>query len=182
MDGRMSIDDEAELLENARAFELQALTQIFDLYSPGIFQYANRLLGDEALAEDCVAETFSRLLKALKGGKGPVQYLKAYLYRTAHNWIHDQYRARFVEPLEDEQEIVSEDVVSIEQVMDGKKEQARIRTALKRLTKEQRLVITLRFIEEWEYEEIAQALGKRVNAVKALQHRGLKALKRILGE
>jgi RNA polymerase sigma-70 factor (ECF subfamily) len=182
MNGRMSIDDEAELLESARAFDMQALTLIFDQYSLGIFQYANHLLGDEALAEDCVAETFSRLLKALKVGKGPVQYLKAYLYRTAHNWVHDHYRIRFPEALEDEQEIIDDDLLSIEQIMDGKKEQARIRTALKRLTKEQRLVITLRFIEEWEYEEIAEALGKKVNAVKALQHRGLRSLKRILDE
>lgn len=182
MNGRMSIDDEAELLENARAFDMQALTMIYDQYSQGIFHYANRLLGDESLAEDCVAETFSRLLKALKGGKGPLQYLKAYLYRTAHNWIHDYYRTRFPEALQDEQEVIDDGLVSIEQIIDGKKEQARIRTALKRLTKEQYLVITLRFIEEWEYEEIAQALGKRVNAVKALQHRGLKALKRILGK
>jgi len=182
MNGRMSIDDEAELLESARAFELQALTIIYDQYSQGIFQYANRLLGDEALAEDCVAETFSRLLKALKGGKGPLQYLKAYLYRTAHNWVHDHYRTRFPEPLEDEQEIIDDGDGSIEQIFEQKKEQTRLRAALKRLTKEQRLVITLRFIEEWEYEEIAQVLGKRVNAVKALQHRGLRSLKRILDE
>jgi DNA-directed RNA polymerase specialized sigma24 family protein len=50
-----------------------------------------RLLGHASLAEDCVAETFARFLKALQKRQGPRDHLQAYLYRIAHNWIVDLY-------------------------------------------------------------------------------------------
>jgi RNA polymerase sigma-70 factor (ECF subfamily) len=50
------------------------------------------------------------------------------------------------------------------------------------LTEEQRLVISLRFIEGLELEAVAQAVGKPLTAVKSLQHRGLQSLRRILLE
>jgi RNA polymerase sigma-70 factor (ECF subfamily) len=57
-----------ELLERAKGFDLQALAEIYDTYSPGLYSYAYRMLDNESLAEECVAETFSRLLHALKNG------------------------------------------------------------------------------------------------------------------
>jgi RNA polymerase sigma-70 factor (ECF subfamily) len=82
---------ETDLIQRARQYDRQALAQIYDLYSPGLYRYAMRLLGDQSLAEDCVSETFSRFLQALRGRKGPQNYLQAYLFRMAHNWIADQY-------------------------------------------------------------------------------------------
>jgi len=68
---------EGELLALVHRFDEQALAEVYDRYSPGIYRYAVRLLGDQDLAEECVAETFSRFLKALKQGKGPHKYLRA---------------------------------------------------------------------------------------------------------
>src|SRR4030066_1764811 len=82
------------ILERAKRFEAQALEEIFDKYSQGIFRYAFRLLGDAELARECMAETFSRFLTALKRDSGPDNYLQAYLYRIAHNWVTDYYRRK----------------------------------------------------------------------------------------
>jgi len=57
-------------------YNLDALGSIYDLYSPGIYRYAMRLLGDETLAEDCVADTFSRFLKVLRLGQGPEDHCR----------------------------------------------------------------------------------------------------------
>lgn len=84
---------EQALLQRARTFEMAALVEIYDAYSAVIFRYAMRLLNDAPAAEDCVTETFSRLLGALKRDSGPRDFLKAYLFRVAHNWINDQWRA-----------------------------------------------------------------------------------------
>jgi RNA polymerase sigma-70 factor, ECF subfamily len=48
------------------------------------------------------------------------------------------------------------------------------------LTPDQRQAIILKYLEDWENNAIAQAMNKPVGAVKALQHRGLEALRRIL--
>ncbi len=176
----MKNSDPLDLLKQAKSFDLQALGEVYDRYSPGLYGYAFRLLGDASLAEDCVAETFSRFLQALKAGRGPQDYLQAYLYRIAHNWITDQYR-RQPPPslsLEDEQGYPSDSHPEREAVQ--RLEQEQVRAALHRLTPEQRQVVILKFIEGWENEGIAKAIDKPTGAVKALQHRALEALRRML--
>src|SRR5512138_184862 len=96
----MNTRSEQDLLNGARALDMQALAAIYDRYSPGLYAYAMRLLGDECQAEDCVAETFSRFLKSLRAGQGPEEHLQAYLYRIAHNWITDLYRRQPPPPFE----------------------------------------------------------------------------------
>ena len=169
---------EKELLQAALRFDQSALGQIYDLYSPGLYRYAARFLGDASVAEDCVADTFSRFLKAVRNGHGPKDFLKAYLHRIAHNWIVDYYR-RTPEVTElSETQPGNEDLP--EQEFDLHMRQARMRHAIMRLTSEQQQVIRLKYFENWKNEEIAQALHKPVGAVKALQHRALASLKKIL--
>jgi len=54
----------------------QDLVDTYETLSPQLFAYAFRLLGDSQLAEDCVSETFSRLLKVIERGLGPMDNLK----------------------------------------------------------------------------------------------------------
>jgi RNA polymerase sigma-70 factor (ECF subfamily) len=61
-------------------------------------------------------------------------------------------------------------------------ENQEIRGLLNQLTAEQRQVILLKFVEEWKNEEIALALEKPIGAVKALQHRALRSLRRLYEE
>lgn len=171
---------ESNLLKRARRFDEQALTEVYDRYSNDIYRYAVRLLSDQDLAEECVAETFSRFLIALRGGGGPRSYLRAYLYRVAHNWITDYYRRRPLPELPLNPEIHSEAESDPHQTLTEKLEREEVRAALLRLTPEQRQVIILKYLDGWKNEEIAKVLEKRVGAVKALQHRALNALRRLL--
>jgi RNA polymerase sigma-70 factor (ECF subfamily) len=56
----------------------------------------------------------------------------------------------------------------------------RLTQALSYLTDEQYEVILLRFLEGLDLETTAQMLGKSIRAVKSLQYRGLRALRRVL--
>jgi RNA polymerase sigma-70 factor (ECF subfamily) len=172
--------DEARLLKAAQAFDLDCLAEIYDRYSPGLFAYAMRQLGDEHQAEDCVAETFSRFLKAIRVGKGPGDYLQAYLYRIAHNWISDSYRRSPAPALELDENLAGGDQHKPDVQAEANLEGERVRAALRNLTAEQRQVITLKFLEGWENDEIAAAVQKEIGAVKALQHRALASLRRLL--
>jgi RNA polymerase sigma-70 factor (ECF subfamily) len=175
---------EADLLAQARRFEPDALGQIYDHYSPALYRYALRLLGQPDLAEECVAETFSRFLLAVRRGGGPAQHLQAYLYRVAHNWITDQWRRQPPPPLELDADLCTE--LPAEHDADPAKVvlqqagTAQIRAALTRLTPDQRQVVMLKYLEEWDNNDIAVALDKPVGAVRALQHRALAALRRLL--
>ena len=85
-------NNERSLLERAAAFDESALSEIYDCHQEALYRYAMRLLGDQQLAEDCLAETFFRFLKSLSKGNIPQENLRAYLFRISHNWITDHYR------------------------------------------------------------------------------------------
>jgi RNA polymerase sigma-70 factor, ECF subfamily len=157
-----------------------ALEEAFERYNDPLFRYAYRLLGDADQAEECVAETFSRLLHTVTNG-GKVDNLRAYLYRVAHNWAVDTYRRREpVQPLH--VDLPGDPESSPSAVAARNSEQEQVREALSHLTSEQRQVVVLRFIENWSHEEIATVVGKTVEATRALQHRALLALRELLGE
>jgi len=172
--------DEQELLSCVQAFDLDALAAVYDQYSPGIYGYAFVRLGDEPLAEDCVAETFSRFLKALRARHGPREHLKAYLYRIAHNWITDHYRRQPNLQVELSDNLVSDCQPQPETQVSDRIEHQRVRLALRSLTPDQQQVITLRFVEGWEHDEIADVIQKPQGAVRALQFRALNSLRRLL--
>jgi RNA polymerase sigma-70 factor (ECF subfamily) len=138
-----------------------------------------RRLSGQAVAEDCVAETFSRFLQALKDRRGPERFLQAFLYRIAHNWIVDHYRRdpglqqELTEEHQDENANPEKD--ASQHVL-----QEHLRMAIKKLTPDQQQVIALKYLEGWENEDIAHSLKKPVGAVKSLQHRALASLEKIL--
>jgi RNA polymerase sigma-70 factor (ECF subfamily) len=176
----MRASNDPLLLERARRFENEALAEIFDRYNAGIFRYAMRLLGDTDLARECMAETFSRFLNALRRGAGPSNYLQAYLYRIAHNWITDYYRSKTPPSLPLDPELRSDPAGDPPRVVADEMELQQVRSALTLLTPDQRQVIMLKYLEEWENEDIARALNKPVGAIKSLQHRAIEALRRLL--
>jgi RNA polymerase sigma-70 factor, ECF subfamily len=171
--------DEYTLIARAARFDQAALGEIYDAYSPGVFRYAVRLLGDASLAEDCVADTFTRYLQALRAGGGPRDHLKAYLYRIAHNWITDRYRRQPLPPLALAEELAARGPDVLQEVID-ELEQRQVRMALVTLTPDQRQVIVLKYLQGWKNEAVALAIHKPIGAVKALQHRALEALRRAL--
>jgi len=182
------MSEDNTLLQRVRQMDEQALAEVYDSYNQELFRYAWGLLGDAEQAEDCVAETFSRLLRALSKGGGPHEYLRAYLYRVAHNWINDQHRRQPLPnlPLDEELDAnpaTREGALTIADPayadVDALKRQ-QLHSALARLTADQRQVITLKYIADLENGEIAQILDKPVGAIKSLQVRALAALRRML--
>lgn len=176
----MNLSNEKKWLDGSKIFDQDSLGAIYDFYSPGIYRYSLRLLGDTSTAEECVADTFSRFLKALKMGNGPDQYLQAYLYRIAHNWITDWYSRQPPPTLELDDSQPEYDPVQPERMAEESIARQQVRLALRCLTPDQRQVISLRFYEGWETLEIAESLKKPIGAVKALQYRALQSLRTIL--
>jgi RNA polymerase sigma-70 factor (ECF subfamily) len=135
---------------------------------------------DVSTAEGLIAAVFVRVVEKLDSFRYKGRPLLAWLYTIARNAIIDYHRrgedSRLV-PLEEEVVDWSRDV---ERAVERRLTQSRLAAALAELTEEQRQVIILRFIEGMTSKEVGRVLDKSTGAVKALQHRGLAALARIL--
>jgi RNA polymerase sigma-70 factor (ECF subfamily) len=176
------LSDERRLLRRIRSLDQAALGAVFDTYYPRLYRYIYQHLRHQATAEDLAAEVFARMLEQLADGGGPRRHLQGWLYRVAHNLVIDASRRRAIrdhDSLEDWMPAGGQDVEDdVQQAMAWQQASA----ALVELTPQQRAVIILKYLEGLSNKEVARVLDTSEGAVKSLQHRGLAALRRTLGQ
>ncbi len=170
------------LLERIQQWDEAALAETYDAYAPALYRYACRHLGDADVAQEIVADTFHRLLVTLKNGAGPQQELSAWLYRVAHNLIVDYYRRESIRDTVEIDENTSVATLPIEVTAIQHEEATLIQQAFHSLPSLQQQVINLRFGEGLSLQEVAHITERTVGAVKALQHRAIEALRKMLEE
>src|SRR5690348_2717484 len=70
---------------------------LYEAHARGIYAFLAFRSGDRALAEDLLADTFERVLRARRGPLRKVDNEKAWLYRIALNVLRDHARHATVE-------------------------------------------------------------------------------------
>ena len=173
-------NDEAKLIQRAKQGDPAAFAEIYEQCQPPIYRYIFYQLGDAATAEDLTSEVFIRLVEKIDRFTYRGRPLLAWLYTIARNLVTDHHRrTKQVQPLESDMQLAA-DTIDVEGSVLGKLTQRRLTIAITHLTEDQRQVILLRFIEGLDNATVATMLGKSVNSIKALQHRALDSLRRIL--
>ncbi len=173
-------DQEARLIQRAKDGDPAAFAEIYDRHQPAIYRYVFYRVGTETTAEDLCSEVFTRLVEHIDGFHYQGRPLLAWLYTIARNLINDHHRrgGRAEEvPLDESLEASAPDPEGMTELALNHE---RLAEALKELTDGQRQVIVLRFLEGLDNTTVAQIMDKSYGAVKALQHRGLAALRRAL--
>jgi RNA polymerase sigma-70 factor (ECF subfamily) len=172
--------DDKTLLRRAQKNDLDALHTIHHRYFTPLYNYALYRVNDPMAAEDITSEVFTRLLEVVQGSAKQPHALRKWLFGVAHNVVADflryHYRNGTVDLLED-QPVLSTEKDNPVFILESRLQLATLRTALTKLTDEQREVIALRFGAEMSVKSTAQTMCKSVGAVKVLQFRALKALK-----
>ena len=166
-------------LDHAQQFQIHNLTEIYEDFSPQLYYYALSRLGIPAYAEDCVADTFQRFLQSLQK-KTSIENTRAYLYRIAHNWITDHYRKKSEDTDQLPENIAPRNQKSLEGSAVEELEHENLRLAIRELPPIQQQVIVLRYLEDWSQKEVAATIERSVGAVKQLQRRAEKKLKKML--
>ena len=176
------VTDERTLLERARAYDEEALGELYDEYAPLIYAYLYRRVQDTQIAEDLTGEVFVRMLQAIQAERFWHTSFRAWLYRIAHNLLVDHYRKQPPTPMLTLDERLVADQDDLDSAVAERLSHQRLRSAISRLTSDQQQVLALRFGEQLTAREVSEVMGKSVSAIEALQHRGLAALRRILGK
>lgn len=173
-----------DVVARAQKGDADAVGLLYDQHQEAVFRYLWARLGERQTAEDLTGEVFLRMLGALPNYQVTAIPFRAWLYRIARNLLVDHYRrtgARPSLPLEVAEAVRAPDpdpLVRVVQQLSVEK----LHRALARLDDAQRDVVTLRFLSGLSLQETAATLEKTEAAVKALQHRGLAALRQALAD
>lgn len=175
--------EEIHLLREAQQGNEDAFAMLYRANVQTIFRYVYHRVGDVQTAEDLTADVFVRAVRALNAYTDRGKPFVAWLYRIANARVVDHYRRQGRRPAEGD---IDARPIPVQQNMDAGmlRSQAAdaLKAAMQQLTPEQQHVIILRFIEGHPIEQVARLVGKTPNAVKAMQHRALRALAKRLHE
>lgn len=163
--------------------DAKAFGRLYDEYADRVYAFARSRVDSAHDAEDVTATVFLKAWEAIGSYDDRGLPFSAWLFRIARNAVIDEYRRKAHRPIptEDPPETGSTaepaDVATIA-AADGEQ----VRTCVRMLTDEQAAVIAMRFWWDMSIKETADTLGKNENAIKALQHRAIRTLARLLQE
>ena len=168
----------AVVLEAARAGEGWAFERLFHSLARPVAGYLRS--GGVEDPDGSANEVFLRAFRGLGRFDGGEERFRSWVFTIAHHLLVDERRRRsrrppplplddigHEPPTEDQHTGLADD---------------RVRRMLAVLAPDQRDVVLLRIVADLSIEDTAAALGKRPNAVKALQHRAMRALRARIDE
>lgn len=150
-----------------------------------VYSLAFHVLSDEDEAADVTQDVFIRLWK--HRSSVDAERLEAWLIRVTRNASIDAWRRRKTRErvyLSDTEtvEVQPGAMRSPEGSTSASMFHDRLQQALEELGEPHRSIVVLREIQEYQYEEISEALELPLNTVKVYLHRARKALRESLGE
>jgi RNA polymerase sigma-70 factor (ECF subfamily) len=172
-------------LVGARRRDPVAVTRLYTAYAPALFRFFVAAVGNRPTAEDLTGDVFESAIEDLPRFRGPVEALGGWLFGIARHDLSDYRRRqarRLVLPLDDllEEAVLAGGVMDPEELALERVEGDRVLAALRQLTGDQREVLVLRLVADLTAPQVAGILHTSTQAVKALQHRGLASLARLL--
>ena len=188
--GSPTASREQAVIERARSQDLDAFNQLVLTYQRLAFSVAYRMLQDEDAAADAVQESFIKAYRGLHTFRGGS--FKSWLMRIVTNTCYDALRARkrrstdSLDALPAEQEHDPHLIDSAESphaYAERMELNRAIEDEIAALPEDQRLMILLRDVHGYTYEEIAQVTGAPMGTVKSRISRGrIKLRERLLAQ
>ena len=161
--------DEIRLLSQcALADNRDAFGRLVEAYQPRVRRFLlNLTMGDEMLTDDLAQETFIKAYVGIRGFKG-LSSFGTWLYRIAYNEFYNHTRKHHEDHVED---IATMGDVSTAST-DAIDASMTVQEALTRLNENERVAITLFYIEDQPLKQVSKNMQLPEGSVKSLIHRG----------
>ncbi|MBC6457669.1 sigma-70 family RNA polymerase sigma factor [Actinomadura sp. HBU206391] len=179
---RHATEEIKNLVLRARDGETEAFGALYDHYFGQVYRYVYGRVGIHALAEDLTSDTFLRALRRIGDFNWQGRDFGAWLVTIARNLVADHFKSsryRF-EICTAELPDVGGHEESPERVILDQMTSRTLLAAIRLLGTEQRQCVVLRFLYGLSVAETAEIMRKKSGAVKALQHRAMRSLARML--
>jgi RNA polymerase sigma-70 factor (ECF subfamily) len=177
-------DDDTHLVARMQQRDPRALAELYDRYGRVAYSLILRVVRDSGIAEDLVQETFLRVWNRIHGFDGQKGSIGPWLLAVARNRAIDYLRStggrerNAVEYEESghpslycdmEKDILSSDKARV------------VKSAIQKLSPNQRQVIELAYFEGLSQTEMAERMGQPLGTVKTWVRTALKNLRDELG-
>lgn len=175
---------DVELIERLQRHDPQALADLYDRYGRLVYSLILRVVRDSGTAEDLVQETFLRVWNRAQGLDSNKGSIGPWLLAVARNRAIDYLRSaggRERNALEFEETDHPALYTDMEHDLITSDSARRIKTAMERLSPNQRQVIELAYFEGLSQTEMAQRMGQPLGTVKTWVRAALKNLRDELG-
>lgn len=176
---------DSELISDVRSGGLDAYGTLYERHVHAAHNPARQLSRSQAETDDLVADAFANVLDALRGGKGPEDGFRAYLFTALrHTAYRRAKRAQRV--------VLSEDMTAVsgatgaatealtvpftDTALEGL-ERSMVAQAFARLPERWQTVLWHTVIEQQKPADVAPILGLKASGVSALAYRAREALR-----
>ena len=181
------------MLTRARAGDVEAFERLVAAYERKVYNLAYRLTGNHDDASDVAQEALLKVYTSLPDFRGDSSF-STWLYRIVSNACLDELRRRKRQRATSlDETFLAEDGGDLarqwadtgegpEEALARKELQAFVQVAIDALEDEHRMVIVLRDLQGYSYQEIADFLGLSLGTVKSRLNRARTALQKKLSE
>lgn len=180
------VTDEQDLIAKAQQGEKQALNTLVSLYWQPVYRLIYYKIGHVEDAQELTQETFFKAFRSLARYQQGDASFKTYLGRIALNLVNDFWRKKGRSPqvidIAEYQDPIIDTGVKPEEAAIKTEQQQEIARLVQLLPDEQRQAVEMRIIAGFSVREVARIMGKTEPALKMLQQRALKNLKKMFVE
>jgi RNA polymerase sigma-70 factor (ECF subfamily) len=179
-----------KLTQEQSVLELADFDEVVRLYRPRIFRFLMSSLADRDVAESLTQDCFLKAYNARHQFRGESS-LSTWLTRIALNLVRDHLRSRRMRfwqktretalDLVDISDWIPDTSVSAETACLQQERVKEVWKAVEQLSRQQRTVFLLRFVEEMELNEIAETTGMNTSTVKSHLYRALRVVRERAG-
>jgi RNA polymerase sigma-70 factor (ECF subfamily) len=172
------MDDDIQQALQARRYE-EAFALVAARYQDKVFRLAFSMLHNETQAEDLTQDVLLKVWNGLPGYR-PVAAISTWIYTITRNTGLTELRKRASRPTvslqEPEMEVAAERLPSLHAADANPGAQMDVQSLLAELPDKPRQLITLFYLEQKSYEEVAAMLGLPLGTVKTILFRAKKEL------
>jgi RNA polymerase sigma-70 factor (ECF subfamily) len=151
---------------------------LYDHAVPQVYGYLLKRVGDRGVAEDLTSETFVAGVAALQRGTAVLS--TGWFITVARNKLVDHWRRR--EREERSLRLAYDEGATVVEPWDVHLESAHAHDVLAELAPQQRLALTLRYLDGLPVVQVASELGRTLHATEALLVRSRAAFRRAYEE
>ncbi len=180
--------DDSAIVAAVRAGQRDAvLSAILPQYRRKVYSLAWSIVKDSAVADDVAQDVFVRVWRSLPSFDGRASF-STWIYAITRNAAISSLRQRRQQvSLQDETVLAEAETALAARAPEAHEERGgaeaeRLSIALAELPEKQRQVVTLFYLQERSYDEVAEMLAMPLGTVKTLLHRARGRLAQALGD